>query len=339
VAVEARVLPNQRAIEASEDPGVPARPTLAGHFAICRVDHWFKNVFIAPGIVAACGIDSTNVDRALASRIAIGTLAICLVASSNYVVNEVLDAPTDRAHPVKRHRPVPSGRVSVPFAYVQWLVLAAAGIALAKLVSFRFAATAIALWVMGCVYNIRPLRTKDVPHLDVLTEAFNNPIRMLGGWFIATSSSIAPGSLVLCYWMLGCYFMAIKRYSEYRDFDDPLRAVAYRRSFSGYTPDRLLVAISFYGSSAMLFFGAFIMRYRMELIIAFPFVALVMAMYLALALDRNSAVQHPETLYREPRLMAAVIVCSLVMAIALLVDIPAIPRFFVPTAPTIAHPQ
>jgi hypothetical protein len=37
--------------------------------------------------------------------------------------------------------------------------------------------------------------------------------------------------------------------------------------------------------------------------------------------------------------MAAVIVCSLVMAIALLVDIPAIPRFFVPTAPTIAHPQ
>ena len=55
------------------------------------------------------------------------------------------------------------------------------------------------------------------------------------------------------------------------------RAAAYRKSFAYYTPERLLVSIMFYASAAMLFLGAFVMRYRLELILAFPLVALVMA--------------------------------------------------------------
>ena len=91
----------------------------------------------------------------------------------------------------------------------------------------------------------------------------------------------------------------------------------------------------FYGSAAMLFLGAFVMRYRLELILAFPLVALVMAMYLELSFKKDSAVQRPEGLYREPKLMAAVIVCAGAMAILMLVDIPVLKTIFNPTAPTI----
>ena len=49
--------------------------------------------------------------RGLPSMTALlGLLAIGLIASSNYVLNEVLDARQDAVHPEKRHRPVPSGR-------------------------------------------------------------------------------------------------------------------------------------------------------------------------------------------------------------------------------------
>src|SRR6266496_3096306 len=96
-----------------------ARPTLMGHLAICRVDHWFKNVFVLPGIVAAIGMDRAHVPPGLFQRIVVGLISVCLVASSNYVINEVLDAPSDRAHPIKYARPVPSGKVSIPLAYVQ----------------------------------------------------------------------------------------------------------------------------------------------------------------------------------------------------------------------------
>lgn len=318
-------------------PAIASRATLRGHIAIARIDHWFKNVFVLPGIVAAVGVDPAHVAKNLAYRIGVGLLAICLVASSNYVLNEVLDAPTDRAHPGKAARPVPSGLVNVPLAFVQWIALMVVGVSLAYRVSVALAITVFVLWAMGCVYNIPPVRSKDLPYFDVLSEAVNNPLRLLVGWFIAGTASVAPGSLLLSYWMVGCYFMAMKRYAEYRHIGDPTRAAAYRRSFAFYTEKRLLVSIMFYGSSAMLFLGAFIMRYRLELILSFPLIALVMAMYLLLAFDPNSAVQRPEGLYREPKLMVAVCTCSAAIALLMVLDIPVLANIFTPTAPTIAE--
>ncbi|OQX68593.1 MAG: hypothetical protein B6A08_09320 [Sorangiineae bacterium NIC37A_2] len=313
---------------------IRGRPTLLGHLSIARIDHWFKNVFMIPGGIAAYALDPEHIADNLGFRIVVGLLSICLVASSNYTINEVLDAPHDLSHPTKRLRPVPSGRVSIPLAYVQWLLLMVVGIALGWMISLPFAITAFVLWVMGCVYNIRPIRSKDVPYLDVLSEAVNNPLRMLAGWFIVGTASVAPGSLLLSYWMVGCYFMAMKRFAEYRQIADPARAGAYRKSFKHYTEERLLVSIMFYGSSAMLFLGAFVMRYRLEEILAFPLVALVMAIYLWLAFKPDSAVQRPEGLYKEPVLMAAVVACSIVGIVFLFVDLPWLADWIVPTAPT-----
>jgi 4-hydroxybenzoate polyprenyltransferase len=315
---------------------VVARPTLRGHIAIARIDHWFKNVFVIPGIVAAVGVDPSHVAPHVGWRIALGMLSVCLVASSNYVINEVLDATSDRAHPIKFARPVPSGLISLPLAYVQWIALMIAGVWLGFQVSVPFALTMMVLWIMGCIYNIPPVRSKDLPYVDVLSESINNPLRLLAGWFLVGTASVAPASLVLSYWMIGCYFMAMKRYAEYREIGDAQRAASYRRSFAFYTEERLLVSIMFYGSAAMLFLGAFIMRYRLELILSFPLIALVMAMYLLLAFKPNSAVQRPEGLYKEPTLMAAVIICSAAVAILLIVDIPMLSRVFTPTAPTIS---
>jgi 4-hydroxybenzoate polyprenyltransferase len=311
-------------------------PTLWGHIQIARIDHWFKNVFVIPGIVAAIGSDPQHVAEGIWVRILIGFASICLVASSNYVINEVLDAPSDRSHPVKRLRPVPNGQVNVPIAYVQWIALMVIGVSLGYMISRSYAITVFVLWVMGCIYNIPPVRSKDVPYLDVLSEAVNNPLRMLAGWFIAATASVAPASLLLSYWMVGCYFMAIKRYAEYREIGDPARAAAYRKSFAYYTLERLMVSIVFYGSAAMLFLGAFIMRYRLELILSFPLVALVMAIYFAIAFKKDSAAQRPEGLYKEPGLMAAVVACSIAMATLMIVDIPVLTTIFAPTAPTIA---
>lgn len=326
---------NQAELKSAPSPGpIKGRATLRGHVAICRIDHWFKNVFVFPGIVAAIGMDRLHVTDGLLMRIVLGLISVCLVASSNYVINEVLDAPSDLAHPVKYARPVPSGKVNIPLAYVQWLLLMVVGVGIGLQISVPFAISVGVLWVMGCIYNIPPVRSKDLPYVDVLSESVNNPLRMLAGWFIVGTASVAPASLLLSYWMIGCYFMAMKRYAEFRDIGDQARAAAYRKSFGYYTEQRLLVSIMFYGSSAMLFLGAFVMRYRLELILAFPLVALVMAIYLLLAFKPNSAVQRPEGLYREPTLMTAVVGCAILAGILLLVDIPPLAQVFSPTAPT-----
>ena len=125
--------------------------------------------------------------------------------------------------------------------------------------------------------------------------------------------------------------MAIKRFAEYRAIGDPSRAAAYRKSFAFSNDQLMLVSIMFYGTAAMLFLGAFIMRYRMELILSFPLVALIMATYFALAFKQDSPVQHPEKLYRSAPLMAAIITCTVLMIGLQFVDIPFLEYFFTPT--------
>ena len=310
-----------------------SRPSLMGHLQIARFDHWVKNVFVLPGIIVALGFDDRQATLGLLARVVIGLLATGLVASSNYVINELLDAPYDRTHPTKCRRPVPSGRVSVPLAYVQWIAMGAAGVALGALISWPFSITMLALWFMGVVYNIPPVRSKELPYLDVISEAVNNPLRMLAGWFIVGPAVVPPASLLVSYWMVGCYFMAIKRYSELRYIFGREDAVRYRKSFAYYTLDRLLVSIVFYGSAAMLCFGAFIVRYRAELLLAFPLVALVMSLYLQIAFKDESAAQNPEKLYRERPLMIAVCLAAVVMTVLLLVDIPLVRDLIAPRTP------
>ena len=311
------------------------KATFRGHLAICRVDHWVKNVFVVPGTIVALAIDR-SVARSwkdIGLHVVLGLLATCLTASSNYVINEVLDAPSDRRHPTKCLRPVPSGLVNVPLAYVQWIGLMVASLVIALQVSTSCAVTMLILWIMGCLYNIPPIRTKDLAYMDVLSEAVNNPLRMLAGWFMVNPRAIVPASLLLSYWMVGGYFMAIKRYAELRHIGTAV-AAQYRRSFRAYTQERLLVSIVFYASAAMLFLGAFIMRYRIELILTVPLVSLVMSIYLALAFTDDSAVQAPEKLYQEPYLMASVVLCSAMIVLLLFVDVPAISRIFSPTMET-----
>ncbi len=313
----------------SSEGSVP-RARLRAHLQIARVDHWTKNALVLPGTIAALSIGKVPLTPGLLAQLLVGLLSVGLVASSNYVINELLDAASDRNHPTKWKRPVPSGKVCVPLAYVQWIGLMVAGLGLALKVSLPFTLTLAGFWAMSCIYNIPPLRSKDLPYLDVLSEGASNPLRLLAGWYLTGLHIFPPASLLICYWMLGSYFMAIKRFAECRYFVERKRMWAYRNSFRFYSERRLLVSILLYALLAVLFLGVFTLRYRPELIISFPLVAIVMAAYLWLAFQENSPVQHPETLYREPVLMTAVLCCSLVVGVLMFVDLPVLHRTFAP---------
>jgi decaprenyl-phosphate phosphoribosyltransferase len=288
---------------------------LRAHLAIARLDHSIKNLFVLPGVIVPLSVSPALLTPHLFVTLVLAFLSVTLIACSNYVINEVLDAPFDRLHPTKRNRPAARGLVNIPAAYVQWLLMMVAGIAIGLIISRMFALVALVLWIMGCLYNFPPVRTKDVPYLDVLTESINNPLRMLLGWYAVTSVLVPPVSLLIAYWMLGCYFMGLKRFSELSEIGDRTVAGAY-------------------ASTAMLFLGAFIIRYRIELILGFPLVAFTMAIYLKLAFKHDSAVQNPEKLYREPLLMASFAATALIMGLLLFIRIPRLEIFFMPTLPS-----
>jgi decaprenyl-phosphate phosphoribosyltransferase len=307
---------------------VSLRQRLVAHLRIARLDHCIKQAFILPGILLAMAIAGRHMDFRLAVNLCIGLLSATLISSSNYVINEMLDAPFDRRHPTKRNRPAALGLIHFGWGYAQWVLMMLAGLALAQTISSGFLFSAIALWLMGCVYNISPIRSKDLPYIDVLSESINNPLRFCLGWYMVTAVLLPPLSMLLSYWMLGAYFMALKRFSEYRQIDNSIVAASYRKSFRYYNQESLLNSVVFYAAAAMLFYGAFIMRYRMELIVSFPLVAWLMAIYFGLSFRSESAVQNPEKLYREPRLMLVLTLCIVVCTILLFVDVPWIGTLF-----------
>jgi decaprenyl-phosphate phosphoribosyltransferase len=301
---------------------------LRGHLEICRFDHWIKNIFILPGLLIAYSVSPQAIDLHFLMNVLIGFLSAGLVASSNYVINEVLDAPFDALHPTKCQRPTPAGRVHIKWAYVQWIALMLMGLALASLVSLALVIVLLWLWVMGCIYNFPPVRAKDIPYIDVLVESINNPIRLLIGWYIISPPFQMPASLMISYWMIGAYLMAIKRFAEMRDISRNISARQYRKSFAYYTEQNLLVSITFYASASMLFFGAFVMRYRLELILSFPLIAFIMALYLNLAFKEDGGAQAPEKLWKETPLMLASLLCLILMVFLMNVSLPGFTSLF-----------
>lgn len=313
-----------------ETPAAPrglwerARP----YIEIARIDHWFKNAFMALGVLLAFFYRPGLFDASSALILVAAFFITCLIASSNYVLNEVLDAPLDREHPTKRWRPAARGAIHNPSAIVLWGVLGAVGMVAAFALNAPFGVSATALWVMGCVYNIPPVRSKEIAYVDVVSESVNNPIRLALGWFALVPDRLPPLSLVLAYWMVGAFFMATKRFAEYRAIGDPEQAARYRRSFATYDEGKLLASMVFYVSACALFSGIFLVRYKLELILCVPFVAGFFSLYVALGLRPHSPVQNPEKLYKERGFFAYAIGITVLFVILMFIEIPALYDLF-----------
>jgi 4-hydroxybenzoate polyprenyltransferase len=312
----------------AEPAGNNGLSALRPYIQIARIDHWFKNSFMVLGVVLAVFYDPGLAGWSSVPPLALAVFATCLVASSNYVLNELLDGPTDLLHPEKRNRPVPSGRVKAGWAYAEWLLLAAAGLGLSFGLNRYFGLSALTLWILGIAYNVPPVRTKEWPYLDVISESANNAVRLLLGWFALLTALFPPVSLLLSYWMVGAFFMATKRFAEYRQIADPARAAGYRKSFAHYTEERLLLSILFYATAAALFAGIFIVRYHVELILFVPVAAGMFTYYLRIGLQPNSPVQNPEKLYREKGFLVYMVCSFLLFVLLMFTSIPPLYTFF-----------
>ena len=289
------------------------------YIKIMRIDHWIKQLFIAPGVVSALLLANGSMDI---SNLILGFLSTCLIASANYVINEYLDAEFDKFHPTKKHRSVVENDVKGVIVFLMWLCLTCAGAVLGYCVNIPFVVTALSLWFMGILYNVKPIRTKDIPFLDVLSESINNAIRLMLGWFIISETTFAPSSILLGYWMGGAFLMATKRYAEYKMINDPELAGKYRKSFKKYTEHSLLLSAFFYAMCSVFFIGIFLIKYRIELLLFIPMLIGLFCYYFYISFKEDSAVQKPEKLYREKGLMIYVLVLCVAFTILMLVDMP-----------------
>ena len=227
--------------------------TMGIYIDIARPVQWTKHVLVIPGIIAAF-LFGEGQSPGLTLRLVTGCVGACLVASANYVLNEWVDSAYDRLHPVKCNRPGARGVLSRKIVVAEYAVLAGFGLILAGLLGKGFLCVSLFFLVTALFYNLKPFRTKDIPYLDVITEALNSPVRVIIGWQIAAGHGLPPLLLLLIFWLGGASSMTLKRLVELRLISrhrghEPAR---YRTTFYHYTERLLMILFLVYGVLASL---------------------------------------------------------------------------------------
>jgi decaprenyl-phosphate phosphoribosyltransferase len=283
-----------------------------------RLERWPRSTAILVGSAALFVLDPTVLSRldpfAIALRVAGAFLLTWAVSTANYIINEIADAPFDVHHPTKRTRPLASGAVRKGPLLGWAAVLGGASLALAQLLYSRiFFLALLALLLAGFAYNVKPVRTKDIPFLDSISESVNNPIRFLIGWYALAAPAFPPWSLLVCWWAFGNFLMVAKRLSEFRFLGE--KAGDYRASLRRYSRETLLLGM---GASAAVLFAAYFAFAAANGLRGFfwlsPFLAFYLFLFFRKTLAEKEVMEEPEKLLARPKY--AVYTAALVLLFA-----------------------
>jgi 4-hydroxybenzoate polyprenyltransferase len=242
-----------------------------------------------------------------------------LVSSANYTINEWLDRGFDEKHPIKKFRTSVISKLNWKLVYSQYIFLAFTGLGILYFQNTLVFLLGLFLIAMGIVYNVEPFRLKDKAVIDVLTESINNPIRMAVGWYATESAFVVPASLVLSAYGFGIFLMTLKRFAELKILKDA--AVSYRVSFENWNEVKLLTVSLLGVLVGSIFLGIFMVLWRIELVVAIPFLILLIIRYFSLSITASEIAISPEKLYKTPSLIFLALLFSLVVLSLTAIDI------------------
>lgn len=195
-----------------------------------RPHQWVKNVLIFVPILASHAVSWPNLLTSL-----LAFVAFCLVASSVYLTNDLLDLSADRAHPRKRRRPLAAGDIPIAPASVMAIALLVAGLGVALMLGPLFAATLAIYLLITTAYSLY-LKRRTIVDIWVLSILYS--MRIAAG---AAATGIVPSVWLMAFSIFFFFSLAaVKRQAELVDTADNDTLDIRRRGY--YREDLLLVA-------------------------------------------------------------------------------------------------
>lgn len=274
-------------------------------FSVFKPLRWYQNGIVL--LAAVLAVTAFNLSmREIMLKLIYVILGSCFIASGNYGINEIADLETDKHHPQKKKRALSSGKISAKFVLIISFLFYIIGFILIASLHSRLLNIFITLWVLNAIfYNIKPFRLKDKPYLDFISEALNNPIRILIGWYaIVKPTEIVPSSFVLGFWFLGIFLMASKRFGEIRLLKSSKKASRYRKSLKYYTGEKLLFIMIASLGAFYYMFGAMSMKHNVDFILMLPFIIAWTIWFFHLSYDENTIVKDPERIFEKKKFLA-----------------------------------
>lgn len=212
-----------------------------------RLRQWPKNLFILAAVI----FDGQLFNRASLLVSIAGVLVFCLISSSVYLINDVKDIESDRQHPVKKNRPIASGKLPVQVAITAAVVLLVISFPAAYLLSPGFAIISGIYFLINLAYSFH---LKHVPLIDVLIIAAGFVLRVAAGVTLIAVQRFSPWMYVVTT-LLALFIGFGKRRAELMQLS--IDANNHRRVLDGYSIPFLDQLITIVSSSTILTYSLY----------------------------------------------------------------------------------
>lgn len=216
---------------------------------LLRPHQYVKNGFVFLGVIF-----SGQWDQTILMSAGLVFLAFCAIASSVYIMNDILDVEADRLHSTKKNRPIASGAVPVLVGWVLAGILALLAIGFSLLISLWAAACVLVYAVLNVGYS---LQWKHIAVLDVFIISAGFMLRILAG---TVGLGISPSSwLLLCGLMLTLFLGFAKRRAELLALEEAgiTDAALTRRVLDDYRPAMIEQFMAISAASAILTYSLY----------------------------------------------------------------------------------
>jgi 4-hydroxybenzoate polyprenyltransferase len=275
-----------------------------------RPHQWTKNLVL----LAALAFSKHLFDADALLRAASAFLVFCSLSGAVYLANDLVDAERDRAHPVKRLRPIASGALSVPVARAALAALVALGLLASWVLGPGFLLCALAYLGLNMAYTFG---LKNVVILDVLAVAIGFVLRAVAGAVVI--QVVFSEWLIVCTLLLALFLSLAKRRHELVTLED---AAGHRRILAEYSPYLLDQMMAVVTASCLMAYAFYtlapetIEKYRTDrLALTIPFVIYGIFRYLYLVHRKEQGGSPTDVLLTDRPLLAASILWGLVVVL------------------------
>ncbi len=276
--------------------------TMSAMIRLARPHQWLKNTLVGAALVFSQRLFDPR-DVALT---AIAFVAFCALASTGYVLNDIVDREADRLNPEKCNRPIARGDLTVGdatrMAFALGLIAAVLSIAL----GLRFAGIALAYVALQFAYS---LWAKHQVVVDVIAVSIGFVLRAFGGG-VAIHVEVSPW-LVFITFVLALFLVLARRRHELIALGDS--ATAHRGALSQYSVRLVDQMISIVAGATLVSYMIYTASAEVEaklgtpyLYLTVPFVAFGILRYLYLIDERNEGGDPAKVLIQDRPLLLAV---------------------------------
>lgn len=273
-----------------------------------RPRQWTKNVVLLAGVIFDRQLSISHPMPFIRSLA--GLLLFSLISSAVYIINDIVDVEADRQHPIKRTRPIASGKLPISTAIAAAVVLLLFSFPLAYFLAPAFALICLVYFLMNLAYTNW---LKHIPVLDVLILAAGFVLRVGAGVTVIQVQRFSPWLYVVTT-LLALYLGFGKRRAELALLADG--ANSHRKVLSGYTIPLLDQFITIVSSTTIIAYSLYTfsapnLPTNHVMMLTIPFALYGIFRYLYLIQVKQSGGEPEELLLTDRPLQASILLWGL----------------------------